>query len=377
VPSLVRTTADLAEVTAALRGAALVGVDTEGASFHRYVDRLYLVQLSDGARTALLDPLALPDLTPLSALLTDAAVEKVFHDAESDLRVLDRDYGYRAHALFDTRIAAQLAGEPAVGLASLLEKYRGVKLSKRHQKADWSVRPLPADMMAYAVADVEHLPALRQVLRDRLAALGRLGWAEEEFARLEGVRWTRGTEADGVDAWERVKGVRTLAPRQLAAFRELHRWRDEVARRDDRAPFRVIGNDALLAVARALPATPAALAAVPTTALPRVLAQRHGPALTDAVRRALALRESALPRLGRGPRIPRDPDFDARVERLKAVRNAVAGRLGLDPGVLCGRPLLETVARARPRSAAGLAAVGELRRWQVDVLGDALLGALG
>ncbi|MGH7646131.1 MAG: ribonuclease D [Gemmatimonadales bacterium] len=375
--SYVTTPAQLAEVTAVLRGAPLVAVDTEAASLHRYVDRIYLVQLSTGVRTALLDPLVLPDLAPLGELLADAAVEKVFHDADYDLRVLDRDYGHRARRLFDTRIAAQLAGEPAVGLASLLEKYRGVKLAKAHQKADWSIRPLTPGMVAYAVADVEHLPALREALRDRLAALGRLGWAEEEFTRLETLRWTRGPEAGGEDAWLRVKGARMLPPRQLAAFRELHQWREEVARRDDRAPFRIIGNDALLAVARALATTPAALAAIPTTELPRTLAQRHGPALADAVGRALALRETDLPRLERAPRWPRDPDFDARVERLKAARTAVAGRLGLDPGVLCGRPLLEAVARARPNDRAGLAAIGDLRRWQVDVLGDALLGALG
>ncbi|MGH7673711.1 MAG: HRDC domain-containing protein, partial [Gemmatimonadales bacterium] len=246
-----------------------------------------------------------------------------------------------------------------------------------HQKADWSLRPLTPGMLAYAVADVEHLPALRETLRGRLAALGRLGWADEEFARLETLRSTRGSEASGEDAWLRVKGVRVLRPRQLAAFRQLYRWREEMARRDDRAPFRIIGNDALLAIARALASTPAALAAIPTTALPRTLAQRHGPALADAVHRVLALGDGDLPRLERGSRTPRDPDFDARVERLKAARTAVAVRLGLDPGVLCGRPLLEAVARARPRNRAELAATGELRHWQVDVLGDALLEALG
>ncbi len=375
--SYVTTPAQLVEVVAAMRGAPLVGVDTEAASLHRYVDRIYLVQLSTGAHTALLDPLALTDLTPLVELLADAAVEKVFHDADYDLRVLDRDYGCRARRLFDTRIAAQLAGEPAVGLASLLEKYRGVTLAKAHQKADWSLRPLTPGMLAYAAADVEHLPALRAALRDRLAALGRLSWAEEEFAGLEALRWTRGSEPGAEEAWLRVKGVRILPPRQLAAFRELHRWREEAARRDDRAPFRIIGNEALLAVARALAATPAALAAIPTTALPRSLAQRHGPALVDVVRRALALAETDLPRPERSPRWPRDPDFDARVERLKAARNAAAERLALDPGVLCGRPLLAAVARARPIDGAGLAAIDELRRWQVEVLGDALLRALG
>jgi len=151
VHSYIRTPEALAESVAAFRRESLVGADTEAASFHRYRDRIFLVQLSsrDG-RTAIIDPLALPDLAPLGELLADQAVEKVFHDADYDLRILDRDYRFRAARIFDTRIAAQLAGEPAVGLAALLEKYVGVKLAKEHQKADWSRRPLPPAMLEYA-----------------------------------------------------------------------------------------------------------------------------------------------------------------------------------------------------------------------------------
>jgi ribonuclease D len=136
----------------------------------------------------------------------------------------------------------------------------------------------------------------------------------------------------------------------------------------------VIGNDSLLAVSRALPATPADLARIKE--LPASLARRHGAALLDAVARAKALPDGELPRPERVPRPPKDPGFDTRVDRLKAARNKVASELGLDAGVLCGRTTLEAVARARPTDRAGLAQVGELRRWQVDVLGDALLEAL-
>ena len=103
----------LAELIAAVRRGPRVAVDTEAASFHRYRDRIYLIQVSTADRTALIDPLAIADLSPLGAVLADAGIEKTFHDADYDLRVLDRDYGFRAARLFDTRIAAQLAGEPA------------------------------------------------------------------------------------------------------------------------------------------------------------------------------------------------------------------------------------------------------------------------
>ncbi|HEU5261075.1 MAG TPA: ribonuclease D [Gemmatimonadales bacterium] len=373
--SYIRTPEALAETVAAFRREPLVAADTEAASFHRYRDRIFLIQLSTRARTAIVDPLALADLSPVGDLLADPAVEKVFHDADYDLRILDRDYGFRATRIFDTRIAAQLAGEPAIGLAALLEKYAGVRLAKEHQKADWSRRPLSPAMLAYAAADTQHLPALRDALRERLRVLGRLEWAEEECARLGALRWTG--VPDGADSFLRVKGAKALVPRSLAALRELYRWREAVAAEQDKATFRIIGNDALLAVAKALPGSAADLARIP--ALPPTLARRHGPALLECVGRAQALGDGELPRIERATRPIKDAACDARVERLKAARNRVAEQLGLDPGVLCGRSTLEAVARATPppNDRAGLARVGELRRWQIQVFGDALLAALG
>ncbi|MGH7547313.1 MAG: ribonuclease D [Gemmatimonadales bacterium] len=372
--SYIHTPEALAETVAAFRREPLVAADTEAASFHRYRDRIFLVQLSTRARTAIVDPLALADLSPVGDLLADPAVEKVFHDADYDLRILDRDYGFRATRIFDTRIAAQLAGEPAIGLAALLEKYAGVRLAKEHQKADWSRRPLSPAMLAYAAADTQHLPALRDALRERLRVLGRLEWADEECARLGALRWTG--VPDGADSFLRVKGAKALAPRSLAALGELYRWREAVAAEQDKAMFRIIGNDALLAVAKALPGSAADLTRIP--GLPPTLARRYGPALLECVGRARALGDAELPRIERATRPVKDAAFDARVERLKAARNRVAEQLGLDPGVLCGRTTLEAVTRATPapNDRAGLARVGELRRWQIQVLGDALLAAL-
>src|SRR5207245_9453474 len=164
---------------------------------------------------------------PCGGPLAARRLAEAFHDADYDLRVLDRDYGFRAVHLFDTRIAAQLAGEPAIGLAALLEKYLGVKLQKEHQKADWSIRPLTPPMLAYAAADTRFLLALRDAVEQRLNALGRLPWAVEEFKELESLRWTGpvsgGAGAD--EAYLRLKGAKGLSPRSLAALRLLHRWR--------------------------------------------------------------------------------------------------------------------------------------------------------
>ena len=371
--SYIDTAPKLAALGAALGREPRLGVDTEAASFHRYRDRIYLLQVSSATQTALIDPLAVTDLAPVGTLLGDSRIEKVFHDADYDLRVLDRDYGFRAVRLFDTRIAAQFAGEPAIGLAALLEKYAGVKLDKEHQKADWSLRPLTPPMLAYAAADTQHLLTLRDALEQRLQQLGRLAWAQEEFKQLESLRWTGPAEGDE-ETYLRIKGAKALHARGLAALRLLHRWRETVAERDDKAPFRIIGNDALLGVSRALPASPPDLSRI--RELPPSLARRHGAALLECVARAQALPGSELPKLERRARPQKDAGFDARVEKLKEARNRVATELGLEAGVLCGRTTLEAVARARPVDRAALERVTELRRWQVGALGDALLEAL-
>jgi ribonuclease D len=138
-----------------------IALDTEGASFHRFVDRIYLLQLSTRDKTAVIDPLAVGTPDRFRTLLENERVEKVLHDADYDLRLLHQDYGWHARNVFDTRIAAQLLGLTAFGLAALLDRYFGVRLDKKHQRADWSMRPLTPGMLDYAAQDTMYLLELR------------------------------------------------------------------------------------------------------------------------------------------------------------------------------------------------------------------------
>jgi ribonuclease D len=223
-------------------------------------------------------------------------------------------------------------------------------------------------MLAYAAADTRHLLALRDLLASKLEQVARLDWASEEFRRLEDVRWT-GTPPDDGDAYLRIRGAGTLRdPRARAILKALYEWRDAAARKADRAPFRVIGNDALLAVARAAPRDQRALEAVP--GLPRSLARRHGSGLLDAVANGMAVPNDRLPVVRRTLRHPADPAYDQRLERLKSLRNARAGESGMDPGLLCPNATLQALARAIPSSPADIDGVMELRSWQRRLLGD-------
>ena len=368
---LIRSQPDLEALFARLRTAPLLAVDTEAASFHRYTDRVYLLQVSSRDETAVVDPLAVQSLAPLADVLADPAIEIVFHDADYDLRLLDREYGYRANSIFDTRVAAQLLNEPGVGLAALLEKYLGVKLDKRFQRADWSARPLSAEMLAYAASDTRYLPSLRDLLKAQLEARGRLAWAEEEFALLDHIRWS---PPDGDPAYLRLKGAKALKGRELAILRELYEWREGVAQRADRATFRILNNEPMLLMARQPPADLVALKAIP--GIGGEQAERRGRDILAAVKRGQDVPDRDLPRIERGPRRAYDPAFEARLERLKAVRNQSAVRLDLAPGVLCPNGTLEAIARSNPMSLVELAAVPELRRWQLDEVGTELLAAV-
>lgn len=352
-----------------LVGEPLLAVDTEAASFHRYRDRIYLIQLSTRDSTAIVDPLAVPDLSALGRLLADPAVETLFHDADYDLRILHRDYGFTAAHLFDTRIAAQLLNEPGIGLAALLEKYLGVTLDKKYQRADWSLRPLIPEMLAYAAGDTRYLPQLRDILKDQLTSMGRWHWAEEEFALLDQVRW--GVSGPKEEAYLRLKGARTLRGHQYAVLRELFAWREDAASQLDRAPFRVLMNEAMVTIAKAMPADETALKEL--KALSPDQLRRRGAELLAAVKRGVEAPVESLPVFERTRRAPPDLAYETRLERLKVVRNKVAEAIPLAPGVLCANGLLEAISRLEPKSVADLAQVEGMRRWQIEVLGEALL----
>ena len=348
-----------------------IAIDTEGASFHKFVDRIYLIQISTRDVTAVIDPLTSGDLPALGALLADRSVEVVLHDADYDLRLLHQDYGWHPTNIFDTRIAAQLLGIPAFGLGALLERFLGIRLEKKHQRADWSMRPLPQDMLEYAQEDTRHLLQLRDLIGAELERLGRMEWAREEFELLEGTRWAAEDESL---AFMRIKGARDLTRRELAVLGELAKWRDATAATLDRAVFRVMANEVLLELARAAPTREDQLLGI--KGMPRSLAQRASREILDAVARGMALPEDGLPRYPKSLRWQKDPDFDRRAMLLKGARDAAAQRLQLDPGVLCSRERLEAVARRNPKTLEELAEVRELRKWQAGELGPEFVRVL-
>ncbi len=358
------------ELASELQAETAIAVDLEADSMHCYREKVCLLQFSTTERTVLVDPLAVDDLSPLAAVLADPSVRKIFHAADYDIRCLHRDFGLEIRGLFDTMISCQFLGEERVGLADVLSKNYGVTLDKQYQRADWSLRPLTEGMICYAAEDTRHLHRLAELLEGRLGEKGRLSWVAEEFSLLEQVR-----HADGQGPmFLRIKGAGTLDRRQLAVLEELLQWRDAEAQRRDRPLFKVLGNKALLEVARHTPRTVRGLAAL--EGLPPRLADRYGRKLLQAIEKGMELPAAELPEYPRTERPLRDPEAERLMLELKQWRKEQAASLGMDPGIVINNALLEQISRQPPSSLDDLQSFSAMKAWQREVLGAGLLKAV-
>ncbi|WP_041453422.1 ribonuclease D [Anaeromyxobacter dehalogenans] len=264
----------------ALAGERVLALDTESNSFHVYRERVCLLQLSTRTQDFVVDPISV-DVRPLGEILCDGR-EVVLHGADYDVRCLHREYGWRIPRLFDTMIAARRLGRPGLGLSALVESHFGVRLSKAFQRSDWGRRPLTPDQLAYAALDTHFLLPLFDLLTGELAARGALDEAWKESQRIASV--VARERVFDPEGWRRVKGARELDAPGKAVLRALWIAREERARASDRPPFKVLGEPAMLEIARRRPATREALAAIPGVT-PSVLG-RMGETIAAALKAA-------------------------------------------------------------------------------------------
>ena len=367
-PLLVADPDALARLAADLTREPALGVDTESNSLHAYRERVCLIQFSTPAGDYVLDPLAVPDLSPLAPIFADPAQKKVFHASEYDVLCLKRDYGFQFANLFDTMVAARTLGWPQLGLGSLLETNFGVTLNKRFQRADWGQRPLTAELLDYARFDTHFLLALSDKLAGELAAAGRIEEAFEEFERLQSVAAAPVNGANPHAFW-RVNGARDLNPAQAAILRELYLYRERQAERADRPPFKVMSDQTLLEIARLAQQAPLDLEGLPGMTPQQV--RRHGAQLLAAVRKGQAGPPARPPHFEREPDEVRD-----RYELLHQWRKTRAKARGVESDVIIPRDALWELARRNPRTAEALATIETLGPWRRGTYGAEILKVL-
>jgi ribonuclease D len=350
----------------------VVALDTEADSLHSYFDKVCLIQMSIPGEDMIIDPLCKIDIAKFGEILANREITKILHGADYDLRILDRDFGFTIANLVDTMVCSQLLGYEAFGLAALLDRHFGFKVDKKHQRADWAMRPLPPDMLEYAATDTRHLIALAGRLREELTALGRWEWAVEEFGRQEQIRFN---EKDGdEEPFRRLKGLGALDRRSLAVVRALYDFRDGLAREADRPPFKIFGNDLIFEIARIKPSSTQEFNSI--KGVSGYHRGRFGRDIVRLVKEAMEIPDEELPEKSESKTWLRDREMEARIDRMKKARDKIAKDLKVDASVLAPRHILVSVAEAQPHEPADLDRVPVMRNWQKALLGQALIDAL-
>jgi ribonuclease D len=368
---LIETPQDLENLGARLNQETSVALDLEGDSLYHYHEKICLIQIGAGTECFLVDPLKIPDLTPLAPCLNNPEIIKILHGADYDIRSLYRDYQFQIKNLFDTESAARFLGLKETGLGALLGARFQIQLDKRFQKTDWSKRPLTDPMLAYAAADVAYLIPLAQSIRTDLEALGRLPWVLEEADRLCRVRFNPPYQGP---LFLQFKGGRHLDSRSLGLLENLLQFRKAQAERRDRPLFKILGADVLKTLALEKPQTLDQLKGI--KGLSAKMIDRLGEGLIECLEQGMAIPESDLPRFPPSIRPQVSPEVAARVKALKGWREKRARELNLDPGVLISNALIDQIGEKNPTGPEELELIPELRLWQQRAFGPEILKAL-
>jgi ribonuclease D len=365
------TSAALETLAHRLESQPVIGVDLEADSLYHFKEKVCLIQIAAADESFVIDPLAIQDVSALAPIFARNDIQKVFHGADYDIRSLYRDYSIEVNNLFDTELASRFMGAAETGLEAVLLNRFQVQLDKKYQKKDWSQRPLPPKMVAYASQDVVFLPRLAGELQRELSREKRLSWVAEECELLSKVR---PVSPNGQPLFLKFKGAGRLEPKSLALLENLLHFRNQVAEKKDRPVFKVIGNETLKAIAIGKPCTIGELEDLGAMSPSQL--NMYGKAIVGLCREAMALPESKLPRYPRTKRPVGPTVGPMRLNSLKQWRDQKAEKLGLDPAIICSKALVYAIATEAPSDMESLKQIEGMKGWQVEAFGRDMLSVL-
>lgn len=346
-----------------------VAVDLEADSMHHFEEKVCLVQLGTRASCYIADPIAIEDFSALRPLFAHPGIVKIFHGADYDVRCLYRDFGITVENLFDTELAARFLGYRATSLEAVLARHFNAILDKKYQKKDWSVRPLPGEMTAYAADDVRYLVELYEEIKAALKEKGRIKWVHQHCQDIAAVRPEPENGHDPL--FLKVKGAGRLDPKSLTVLENLLDLRQETARRKDRPPFKILGNRTLLALAQKKPKNENELKN--SDLLTKRQLQMYGESLLRQINSALSIPPEKRPRYPRGKSAPVTAEITRRIRKLKKWRQEKAEALEIDPSLVLNKTALRQIAEKKPESSAQLDEIRDLKPWQKELFGKELI----
>lgn len=362
--TLVDTAAGLKDLLNYLADFDCCAMDTEADSMHHYSVRLCLIQITAGGKHFIVDPLCGLDLKPLWKC--KAVQNLTFHGADYDLRMLATTYDFHPKTIYDTMLAGKFLGEERLGLASLVEKQFGRKLQKDNQKADWTLRPLPGHMCAYACMDTVFLDEIRAEQTKRLKEQGKLAWLEQTCAQLiEQSRIPRPVDPDN-EPW-RIRGSNKLHGLELQLLRALWHWREGEAEKLDRPPYKVANPDLMLDIVYAATDCEGTITPEVLPKLPRNFTGARLESFLEALNVARNAPEDTWPKRVKTPFvIPPSPDANL-MEQLRQLRDSRAAELGFDTAMLANRNQLIALAMPGNRNWPERYANAGFLPWQCEV----------
>jgi ribonuclease D len=348
-PTVIIAREHLEEVVAeSMSRSPRLALDIESNGFYAYREKVCLLQISTTTEDFIVDPIAITDLSCLGPLLKDPAIEKIFHAGEYDVLCLKRDYGFEFANLFDTMIANRVLGVKELGLAAAIEKHFGLKLSKKLQRADWGRRPMSMAQIRYAQMDTHFLMRLADIQKQQLIEKGRADDAAEAFADLADL--TPVTKVFDPEGFWKIAGREPMSGVQMACLKQLYLFREEQAASRDRAHFRVMADDLMLRLAKAMPENPEQLRQV--KGMTPYLMQKFQSQIFKAIQRGKESEPlTVMPKRETRPR--RDVREWRLFEALRQWRKIQAAEEGVEPVVIMSSDTLRELSKAACEDPAG------------------------
>ncbi len=363
----VDTNQKLMAMIADLKHHQSIGVDTESDSLYVYQEKVCLIQISTPDNDYLVDPLSIPDLSPLNQIFENEGIEKIFHAAEYDLICLKRDYGFEVNSIFDTMIASRILGKKAIGLSALLETYFQINVNKKYQRANWGIRPLSEEMLDYARQDSHYLIELRDILATELKEEHKAEIANEDFFRMSLVEPTNGSKSDD-HVWRILKGNQINA-QQTALLFDLYHYRESLAEKLNRPPFKVFGNQVILKIIEEQPSTLDELKEIRGLS-PKVV-YKNGKDILEIV-------ESAKTKKPIYKKYKPKPSqsYLHMYDLLKRWRKKTGDRLNVESDIVLPKDVLEIISQTQPKSLVALAEVMADVPYRFSQFGESILEVL-
>lgn len=348
-----------------LEKAPYLAIDTESSGYYTYFPELCLIQISTDTHHFLIDPLARVELGRLGELFASPGILKIFHAAASDMGEFRREYGWTFSNVFDTHLAARYLQHEGCSLMALVQHYAGVQLEKKEQKSNWRKRPLTRSQLDYAHLDTVFLQGIMVKMIERMRSrdlldeyTAEMDWLCRHFDEHE-------AEKDEGPAWLRVSGAARLSPVERGRFKQVFELREERARKENIAAFRLVSNRSLFQIVQELPESTEELVEY---GLHPVFLQRDGFRLLEVLREAEPIHQ-----LPYDERRMDSPEVEDVFRRLREWRVKVVNRRKIDPALVLSNRILKEIARKRPGSANDLQTLSLMSDWKINAYGPELV----